>query len=207
MCHPVFLGMREDRPAASVRKETARLPNSETNEENGPPLDKGGLQENALSKRHSHKPPPDPLLVQGAGKQVGPKLTGNDGSISVNARTVKLTNLNKVYWPEEKFAKRDQVTYYQEMAPFILPYLKDRPQSLNRHPNGIHGESFYQQDLEHHPEWVKTVRVRSKSQNNDSFSALSGHRHSRVHGQSGLHRNQSVGFPLGNARAARLLRH
>ena len=50
---------------------------------------------------------------------------------------MKLTNLNKVYWPEEKFTKRDLVTYYHEMAPFMLPYLKDRPQSLNRHPNGI----------------------------------------------------------------------
>ena len=89
------------------------------------------------------------------------------GSISIDGRTVKLTNLNKVYWPEEKFTKRDLVTYYHEMASFILPYLKDRPQSLNRHPNGIKGESFYQKDIEHHPEWVKTVPVRSESQDKE----------------------------------------
>ena len=59
------------------------------------------------------------------------------------------------------------MTYYHEIAPFILPYLKDRPQSLNRHPNGIKGESFYQKDIEHHPEWVKTVPVRSESQDKE----------------------------------------
>jgi bifunctional non-homologous end joining protein LigD len=168
MRHPVFLGMREDRPAKSVRKETpSSLPNSDTDEEDGPPLDKRGLQGGASPKTTSHKPPAAPLLVQEAGESNELKLPGKDGVISIGGRTVKLTNLNKVYWPEEKFTKRDLVTYYHEMAPFILPYLKDRPQSLNRHPNGIHGESFYQKDIEHHPEWVKTVPVRSESQDKE----------------------------------------
>jgi bifunctional non-homologous end joining protein LigD len=130
-------------------------------------LDKGGLQGGVPRTNNKEKPPPDPLLVQGGGKTAELKLPTKEGSIPVDGRTVKLTNLNKVYWPEEKFTKRDLVTYYHEMAPFILPYLKDRPQSLNRHPNGIKGESFYQKDIEHHPEWVKTVPVRSESQDKE----------------------------------------
>jgi bifunctional non-homologous end joining protein LigD len=168
MRQPVFLGMREDRPAKSVRRETPdRLPDIDTKEDTHPPLDKGGLQGGVPPKTNNLKPPPDLLLVQGEGKSNELKLPEKDGVISIDGRTVKLTNLNKVYWPQEKFTKRDLVTYYYEIAPFILPYLKDRPQSLNRHPNGIHGESFYQKDIEHHPEWVKTVPVRSESQDKE----------------------------------------
>lgn len=53
-------------------------------------------------------------------------------------------NLNKVFWPKEKITKGDLITYYREMAPVILPYLKDRPQVLHRFPDGIEGESFFQ---------------------------------------------------------------
>ncbi|MCI0423520.1 MAG: DNA ligase D [Acidobacteria bacterium] len=167
MRHPVFLGIRKDRSAASVRLETPQtLPGSTAvDENNGRPWDNVGLQRSGQSK--PRKPPANPLPVQGGGNLIAPSLTRNAGAISVDGQTVKLTNLNKVYWPEEGFTKRDLIAYYHEMASFILPYLKDRPQSLNRHPNGIHGESFYQKDVEHHPEWVKTVKVRSESQDKE----------------------------------------
>ena len=56
------------------------------------------------------------------------------------------------------------ISFYGDIASFILPYLKDRPESLHRHPNGIEGESFYQKDIEYHPAWVKTVKIESDSQ-------------------------------------------
>ena len=65
----------------------------------------------------------------------------------VNGHSLKFTNLSKLYWPEDKITKRDMLNYYYQVAPYILPYLKDRPQSLNRFPNGIHGKSFYQKDV------------------------------------------------------------
>ena len=167
MRHPVFLGMRDDRPAKSVRRESTQGEPSNVVASKRPPLDKVGLQGGVPRATNKEKPLPDSLLVQGGGKPAELKLPAKEGSIPVDGRTVKLTNLNKVYWPEEKFTKRDLVTYYHEIAPFILPYLKDRPQSLNRHPNGIKGESFYQKDIEHHPEWVKTVPVRSESQDKE----------------------------------------
>ena len=77
---------------------------------------------------------------------------------------LKLSNLSKLYWPEDKISKRDLINYYYQMAPYMLPYLKDRPQSLNRHPNGIHGEHFYQKDVKGKvPEWIHTFRYYSET--------------------------------------------
>jgi len=62
-----------------------------------------------------------------------------------------------VYWPEDKVTKRDMFNFYYQVADFILPYLKDRPMSLNRFPGGIHGSSFYQKDVKDKaPDWAKT---------------------------------------------------
>ncbi len=60
---------------------------------------------------------------------------------------VNLTHLDKVYWPEEGYTKGDVIEYYHHIAPTILPYLKDRPESLNRHPHGIEGQSFFQKNF------------------------------------------------------------
>ncbi len=76
-----------------------------------------------------------------------------------------LTHLDKIFWPKEGFTKKDLIEYYGRMANWILPYLKDRPQSLNRHPNGIAEEGFFQKDIKQPPpEWVKTVKIPSESQ-------------------------------------------
>jgi bifunctional non-homologous end joining protein LigD len=77
---------------------------------------------------------------------------------------VELTNLTKVFWPQEGYTKGDVIDYYDQIAPYILPYLKDRPESLNRHPNGITGESFFQKDVQKAPEWVKTVPIHSPAE-------------------------------------------
>src|SRR5690606_18985913 len=65
----------------------------------------------------------------------------------INGKELKFTHLSKVYWPGEGITKRDLFNYYYRMAEYILPYLKDRPMSLNRFPNGIKGPSFYQKDV------------------------------------------------------------
>jgi bifunctional non-homologous end joining protein LigD len=74
----------------------------------------------------------------------------------VNGNELKFTNLSKIYWPDLKVTKRDMLNYYYQVAPFMLPYLLNRPHSLNRHPNGINGMSFYQKDITGKaPEWIK----------------------------------------------------
>ncbi len=75
-----------------------------------------------------------------------------------------LTNLNKVYWPVEGYTKGDLFAYYRAMAPVLLPYLRDRPMTLHRHPNGIAGKSFFQKDVtDLAPDFVPTARVFSES--------------------------------------------
>jgi bifunctional non-homologous end joining protein LigD len=76
---------------------------------------------------------------------------------------VKLTNLTKIFWPSERYTKGDLIAYYEAVAPFLLPYLKDRPLVLTRYPDGISGKSFFQKDApEFVPAWVRTERIYSK---------------------------------------------
>jgi bifunctional non-homologous end joining protein LigD len=70
------------------------------------------------------------------------------------------TNLQKIYWPKERYTKGQLINYYQAISKVILPYLKDRPQSLHRHPNGINGESFFQKNITTKvPEFVQTTKL------------------------------------------------
>src|SRR5690606_4704459 len=77
---------------------------------------------------------------------------------------VKITNQNKIYFPKDGGTKGDVISYYQSVADYILPYLKSRPQSMNRFPNGIDGMSFYQKDASDEiPSWIETEKVHSES--------------------------------------------
>ena len=82
-----------------------------------------------------------------------------------NEGRLQLTNLDKVLWPKDGYAKSDLINYYDQMSSVILPYLKDRPESLHRHPNGIDKKGFYQKDLEYEPSWVETCKLHSESNN------------------------------------------
>jgi bifunctional non-homologous end joining protein LigD len=78
--------------------------------------------------------------------------------VNVDGHQLKLTHLDKLYWPEDKVTKRDMFNYYHQVAPLMVPYLKDRPMSLNRFPGGIHGESFYQKNVKDKaPDWAETM--------------------------------------------------
>ncbi len=78
-------------------------------------------------------------------------------TIKLNGHELVLNHLDKIFWPVEKYTKRDLMNYYYQVAPYILPYLKDRPQSLNRHPNAITGTGFYQKNVSGKLHgWIKT---------------------------------------------------
>ena len=80
---------------------------------------------------------------------------------------VHLTNQVKIYWPDEGLTKGDLVDYYESVAEIMLPYLKDRPQSMHRFPEGIRKPGFYQKDVdtEKTPYWIKTAKMFSESNN------------------------------------------
>ncbi len=89
--------------------------------------------------------------------------TSPSSSLEVNGIPVPVSNLGKVYWPDSGYTKYDLIDYYLHISDYILPYLIDRPQNLNRHPNGINKPSFYQKDNEVLPSWIETFKIYSES--------------------------------------------
>jgi bifunctional non-homologous end joining protein LigD len=78
-------------------------------------------------------------------------------------KEVPLTNLDKVFWPEEGYTKGDLLEYHRRVAPWMLRYLEDRPLVMTRYPDGIGGKSFFQKDAPPYaPDWLRTVTVWSE---------------------------------------------
>ncbi|MBC7264860.1 MAG: DNA polymerase domain-containing protein [Chloroflexi bacterium] len=84
----------------------------------------------------------------------------------IGERSVSVSNLSKVFWPEDGLTKEDMLRYYQIIAPTLLPYLKERPVTLRVFPDGIHGFSYYRRDLpEHAPTWLRSVDYQPETAN------------------------------------------
>ncbi|HLZ89743.1 MAG TPA: non-homologous end-joining DNA ligase, partial [Puia sp.] len=143
MRHPSFEGMREDKGAKEVVRETPVEINKVVKDAILKPVKKG--------ERRTLLNPTDESQVR-----------------TINGHDLSFTHLSKVFWPKEKYTKRDLLNYYYQVAPYILPYMKDRPQSLNRHPNGINGPSFYQKNVSGKvPDWIETFPYHSEGDNED----------------------------------------
>ncbi|HEX8753816.1 MAG TPA: non-homologous end-joining DNA ligase, partial [Solirubrobacterales bacterium] len=83
--------------------------------------------------------------------------------VEVEGRELKLTNLDKVLYPEAGFTKREVIDYYARIAPVLGPHLEDRPLTLKRYPDGVEGQHFFEKSCPaHRPEWVDTVTVPSE---------------------------------------------
>jgi len=96
------------------------------------------------------------------------EVSEKEKEITLDKHIVKLTNQDKIYFPKDGITKGDVIKYYQSVAAYILPHLKNRPLSLNRFPNGIEEQGFYQKDAgDHIPDWIKTTQVYSES--NDKY--------------------------------------
>lgn len=147
--HPSFEGMRIDKKAVDVVQETAK------------PTAKTIRETKAATKK----------LIAPRGKAERKTLlnpTDDTQVRKVNGHELKFSNLGKLYWPKEKITKRDLINYYYQAAPFILPYLKDRPQSMLRHPDGITGFSFFYKNVKGKaPDWVETFDYHSETDGED----------------------------------------
>lgn len=138
--HPSFQGMRVDKKATEVVREVEM------------PVEK-------IIDETKERSPHEQAIKAPEGKKPKTLLNPKDETQvrKIKGHELKFTNLSKIYWPEDKVTKRDMFNYYYQVAEYILPYLKDRPQSLNRFPGGIHGPSFYQKDVKGKaPEWTET---------------------------------------------------
>jgi bifunctional non-homologous end joining protein LigD len=80
--------------------------------------------------------------------------------VEVEGRELRLSNLDKVLYPEARFTKGQVIDYYTRVAPALLPHLKGRPLTLKRYPNGVNGQFFYEKNCpSHRPGWVKTKEI------------------------------------------------
>lgn len=159
--HPSFKGMRIDKAAKDIVRES-EAETAEIVEEVEKHL-VSGYKETKAEKRaaKSTKSADKHAKAIRPPKVTIPKTLLNPKEETqvrkVNGKELKFTHLSKLYWPEDGVSKRDMFNYYYAVADFMLPYLKDRPQSLNRFPGGIHSKGFYQKDVKAKaPEWAKT---------------------------------------------------
>ena len=86
--------------------------------------------------------------------------------VRIGERTLRISNLDKVYWPEAGFTKGQMIDYYTRIAPVLLPHLRDRPLTLKRYPEGVEGQMFYEKNCpKHRPPWMSTAKVWSGGNN------------------------------------------
>jgi bifunctional non-homologous end joining protein LigD len=87
--------------------------------------------------------------------------------VEVEGRRLKLSNLDKVFYPAVGFTKGQVIDYYRQVSPALLPHLRDRPLTMKRYPDGVEGQFFYEKQAPSHtPDWVKTVTVKNKKEIN-----------------------------------------
>jgi len=98
-------------------------------------------------------------------------------TIEIDGKRLRFSNLNKVYFPESGYTKRNLLAYYYRIADLILPFLRERPLVLRRYPDGIKGQAFFQKDLhEGIPEWFTTVPLESEERGKQIHYATAGDR-------------------------------
>ena len=157
---PIFLGVRDDKPASKVGLEALSVQKKPTKSGS---IAKRRARAGAAARAKAVKKAPS-TKVRARGPSAGRRQatgtdstslleqltsieeSGRDGSLDFgDGRSLKVSNLSKVFFPKEKLTKGDLMRYYARIADFILPTMKDRPLVLRRFPNGIEGEAFYQQ--------------------------------------------------------------
>jgi len=192
MRQPVFLGLRDDVDPREVRRELPHDADREMAQAKRAPTARGKRQQvahktstrvarsrvSAPSKATATDIPDTPLSKAAA--QIAKKLRTDirgataselealdaiktEGNWEVGGRIVHLTNLHKLLFPEDRYSKRDLIRYYVQVAPVMIPYYKDRPLSMNPHPDGIHGKSYWVKDKpDYAPEWIPTFRYQDQ---------------------------------------------
>jgi len=129
----------------------------------------GLLRQSVFVRFRDDKKPEDVVMpgfgARGSGLEETPP---KPQALAPSPREVKFSNLDKVFWPDEKYTKGDLIEYYRSISPWLLPYLKDRPVVLTRYPDGINGKSFYQKDAPGFvPDWIQTIPIWSEDTQRD----------------------------------------
>ena len=167
--HPVYLGLRDDKPAREVVRESHSAPHKGAPHAVGrptvkqPTLERRTLERPTVGRpfmgsRPSHSTGLDPVIDQLRALEDARR----DGVLDLpNGDRVGVTNLSKPFWPALKLTKGDLLRYYVEVSPYLLPAVDDRPLVMKRFPNGVGGKAFYQQRsrAEQPPPGVRVERL------------------------------------------------
>jgi bifunctional non-homologous end joining protein LigD len=143
--HPVFIGLREDIQPADCTSETEAAAQPQSDIVHAPQI---------VGRVLTDKSKIEAELFSGRSETLSFELDG---------KRLRFSNLNKIYFPESGYTKRDLLAYYYAIADYILPFLKNRALVLRRYPDGIKGQAFFQKDFrEGLPDWFKTVPIDSE---------------------------------------------
>ncbi len=142
---PSFKGLRDDKSPKDVVVETRAGRRAVTGA--------------AAEPREAHDPELGPDTPEALFDEVERSPDGAVG-VLVEGRRVRISNWDKVLFPQTGFTKGDLVAYYARVAPVLLPHLRDRPLTLKRYPEGVENQYFYEKQApSHRPEWVQTEQV------------------------------------------------
>lgn len=150
--HPVFLALREDADQASCKWENEAKPVDDIRA--APPAIVHAPE--VIGRVLSSKAQIENELFNGKAETV---------TIELDGKRIRLTNLNKIYFPDSGYCKRNLLAYYYRIADHILPFLRDRALVLRRYPDGITGQAFFQKDMREGsgvPDWFKTTPIDSE---------------------------------------------
>ena len=155
--HPVFVAIREDGQADDCKWE------NEAGAGKRPPA---SIPERESAPDVVRAPEIVGRVLRGKAQVEAELFKGREETVTVelDGKRVRLTHLNKVYFPESGYTKRNLLAYYYRIAEHILPFLRERALVLRRYPDGIKGQAFFQKDMrEGLPDWLDTVAVDSET--------------------------------------------
>jgi bifunctional non-homologous end joining protein LigD len=160
--HPVFLALRGDTSAADCQWENEVAPATAA------PSPAVVRVPEVVGRVISAKAEIENELFKGKLETI---------TIELDGKRLRFSNLNKIYFPESGYTKRDLIAYYYRVADFLLPFLRERPLVLRRYPDGIKGQAFFQKDVrEGLPEWFKTVALDSEKRGEEIHYATAADR-------------------------------
>ena len=173
--HPVFIALRNDKKPEDVTREKAIATNEVVSEEKTVKSSKKTIakksDENSLKESKVKAKKEVTKEKTESGKEVlKTKLRSKvmKNKPGYDTEKVEVTHPEKIFWPEQGITKGDVIAYYDAMADYLLPYIKDRPQSMRRTPDGIVKEGFFQKNVAGMvPDWTQTEKIHSESTKED----------------------------------------
>ena len=100
-------------------------------------------------------------------------LGESSAEVDAGGKKVSLTNLQKIFWPEDNITKGDLLQYYEDISPVLLPHLTNRAMVMKRYPNGAFGDFFFQKHApDPRPEWIDVCEIQHASANIVDFPVI-----------------------------------